>query len=308
MFWKIVRVPVMIVAAVAGIALVAVLMGKPLPTLWSRPQPIPASTPPTSTHAPTPAVTAGQFASTPSWSYDFAAPLDPKVFAPEVNGEGGGNDELQYYTATNAYTQGGKLVIEAKHEQYKGKQYTSARLTTKSSFTPTYGRIVWKGVTLPPGAGTWPALWLWPANDKYTVGDMKGAKNGLDDTLNGEIDVMEWVGSEPRAIYGSAHSYLNYPDHDPHTASQPIANASTSPHDYWLEWTPDRLTFGVDGASYYQLNKDAHWGPANWPYDQPYFLVMNVAMGGSWGGNVDPGFKSSAMKIDAVEYYQYNKR
>jgi beta-glucanase (GH16 family) len=287
MLWKIFAVTV---AAVAGIAFVATPVGKPSPK----------STPPTTI--------AGEFATTPSWSYDFSSPLDPKVFTPEVNGEGGGNNEKQYYTDTNAYTQNGKLVINAKREQYEGKQYTSARLTTENSFTPTYGRIVWKGVTLPAGAGTWPALWLWPANGKYSADSMTNAKNGTDDTLNGEIDVMEWVGSEPETIYGSAHSYVNYPDHDPHSASRPVADATATPHDYWLEWTPDRLTFGVDNAPYYRLAKDPHWGPANWPYDQPYFLVMNVAMGGSWGGDISPGFTSSAMKIDAVEYYPYNRQ
>ncbi len=310
MLRKIVRVLIVVISATAGLALVAVLMGVPLPALWSRPQPLPHTTPAVreSTRPPKPPVVAGEFASTPTWSYDFSAPLDLKVFTPEVNGEGGGNGEKQYYTGSNAYVSGGKLVLEAKHQPYQGKEYTSARLTTERSFAPTYGRIVWKGVTLPAGAGTWPALWLRPANNKYAAHDVENSKNGLDDTLNGEIDVMEWVGSEPDTVYGSVHSYLNHPDHDPHTAGQAVTDAANSPHDYWLEWTPDRLGFGVDDRLYYRLDKDPHWGPANWPYDQPYFLIMNVAMGGSWGGTIDPRFTSSAMKIDAIEYYPYNKR
>jgi beta-glucanase (GH16 family) len=298
---KIACTVIAIAALAAVVLLVAILMNKPLFKPERRP---PMSTPEVSTQA----VAGSEFASQPSWSYDFSEPLDTKIFTPEVNGDGGGNNELQYYTDTNAMTKGGKLVIEARREPYMGKQFTSARLTTQRSFTPTYGRVVWKGVTLPAGAGMWPALWLLPANEKYSLRDMKGTKEGLHDTLNGEIDVMEWIGAKPDTIYGSAHSYINYPDHSPHTQAQTVTDATTVPHDYWLEWTPTRLTFGMDEIAYYRLDKDSKWGPANWPYDQPYYLIMNVAIGGSWGGEVSPKFTSAAMQIDGIEYYPYTGR
>jgi beta-glucanase (GH16 family) len=263
----------------------------------------------------------GIFAEAPTWSQDFSEPLDTSVFTPEVSGDGGGNGEQQFYTADNAYTRDGKLVIEAKRvsSPYKGKNYTSARLTTQSSFTPTYGRFVWKGVTLPTGVGTWPALWLYPVGAKYQAKDVTGVRGGSDETLNGELDVMEWVGADPTEVFATAHSYVNYPDHDPRTKAQKVVDPSGSPHDYWLEWTPSYVAFGVDKAEFYRVTKQHNWGPERWPYDQPYYLIMNVAMGGSWGGymkeedpkrypdGIDPKFTDSQMRIDGVEYYPLNQ-
>ena len=283
-------------------------------------QAVPGTAPSTSASPKAPTTTSG-FATTPSWSYDFNGPLDTSVFTPEVTGDGGGNGEQQFYTAANTYTKDGKLVIKAERvtTPYRGKNYTSGRLSTLKSFTPTYGRFVWKGVTLPKGIGTWPALWLYPVGAKYGPSDVASFRGGSDETLNGELDVMEWVGADPGAVYATAHSYLNYPDHSPRTKAQQISDPTSTPHDYWLEWTPTYVAFGVDGAEYYRVVKQADWGPERWPYDQPYYMIMNVAMGGSWGGSmkeqdpkhypdgIDPNFSSAQMKVDGVEYYRFNQ-
>ncbi len=255
-----------------------------------------------------------EFAQQVSWVQSFDKPLDTTVFQPETGGDGWGNKQVQYYTnsAANTFTRDGQLVIRAKREDRGGQHYTSARLTTQGSFAPQYGMIVWQGVTLPEGVGTWSALWLYPANPKYTPADM-GKAGGSPDTTNGEIDVLEHIGLYPTEVNSSAHTFDNYPSHNEQSGQTLIGDATQAPHNYWLAWTPRYLAFGVDNhPPYYQVKKQPGDGPANWPYDQRYFLITNVAMGGDWGGagkdqyppdGIDSSRSQWELKVDAIRYY-----
>jgi beta-glucanase (GH16 family) len=221
----------------------------------------------------------------PDWQQDFSqlpnGVLNSAIWRFETGAGGWGNNEVQNYTnkSTNVRIEDGHLVIEAKREALGDAQYTSARLTTKGAFAMQYGHLSINDVTLPRGAGTWPALWLWPVGAKYSATDMPGV--GDQGLINGEIDITEYVGASPNEINASAHAYANYPDHNERSGQTVIDD--TKPHNFGFDWTPDSLTFSIDAKPYYIVH-NPHTGPANWPYDQPYFLVINVAMGGDWGG------------------------
>ncbi len=265
----------------------------------------------------------GHFAASPSWVQEFnGSGGTPSIFKPETgNDDGWGDDQIQYYTASgNAFERAGYLNITARkvpsaeRSQFGGFTYTSARLTTKGTFTPTYGRIVFENVSLPQGKvdGTWPALWLWPAGQKYSETAMP--KQGFDGPVNGEIDVMEWVGIEPEEHNCSFHAYAHYHKVD-ERSGQVAVNPATN-HTYWLEWTPTSLKSGMDDKVCRELHKQSSDTIADWPYDQPYFLILNLAMGGSWGGlyanqygigpdGVDPEFTTAELRIGAIKYYPY---
>ncbi len=247
------------------------------------------------------------------WQQDFArlpaGVLDSKIWKFEIGGDGWGNNEVQYYTnrSTNARVASSHLVIEAKREDYSGRKYTSARLTTQGIFQMQYGRIVFHDVVLPQGVGTWPALWLWPVGAKYSKTQLAGS--GDSGLANGEIDILEYVGAEPGLANASAHSYAHYPGHGERSGQTHIVD--NLPHDFSLDWTPEQLVFSVNDKPYYTV-KNPHTGPADWPYDQPYFLVVNLAMGGDWGGmardtyppdGIDGSKTSWQFSVGSITYY-----
>ncbi len=270
--------------------------------------------------APASAVAGGTFATLPSWAQEFDKPLDAKDFTLQTGGGGWGENQAQYYTndADNAYTKDGKLIITAikvaedQRVNFGGHAYTSARVVT--TLKPMYGRIVWENVTLPQGAGTWPSLWLWPANNKFKPSDMATNPKGDPKLLNGEVNVMEWVGVVPADLNCSAHSYLHHPLLDERQGK--VAADAQQPHSYWLEWTPNSLKSGVDSLTCMSYTRQARDSVSDWPYDQPYNLIMSLAMGGNWGGmlankhglgpdGVDPKFVSAQLTIGAIRYYPY---
>lgn len=239
-------------------------------------------------------------------------PVDPSVWRFETGGGGWGNNQAQYYTdsSQNARIENGRMVIQANNESIQGYNYTSARLVTRGTFAPHYGTIVFEKVRMPGGAGTWPALWMWPATNKYSASDFSG---GSPDLVNGELDIMEYVGASPGEINASAHAYNNYPGHNERSGQTVINDAENAEHDYSLQWTPTSLTFAVDGKPYYKLDKKPTDTAATWPYDQPYFLIMNLAMGGDWGGMNSQQYPPLGINdikapwrftIGAVKYYK----
>lgn len=226
------------------------------------------------------------------------------------------NNEVQRYTQDerNARIEDGKLVFEARREP--DNSITSAHLLMPDKAI-RYGTIIWKDVRFSKGTGTWPALWLWvpEGSARYTSRDMTPA-GGNDDLKNGEIDVMEWVGADPAQVNASAHSYLHYGGHGVRSGQMVIADPYGA-HDYSLEWTPGRLAFAVDGRVYYTLLKAPGDGPADWSYDQKFMPVMNLAMGGDWGGykktegkflpdGIDTRFTRWTMTIGGIYYYPYS--
>ncbi len=226
------------------------------------------------------------------WSDEFNTPgaPDPSKWGYDIgNGSGGwGNSELQYYTnrSDNAIVSGGTLKIIAKKENYSGFAYTSARLLSKGKFACKYGKIEVKA-KLPFGVGTWPAAWMlgnnimsagWPAC--------------------GEIDIMEHKGSDLNRIFGTLH----HPGHSGGNGdggTKVISNATSDFHVYTAEWSAAFIKFSVDNVVYYTFPNTS-----SLPFNQDFFLLLNVAMGGTFGGTIDPTFTTSTMEVDYIRVYQ----
>lgn len=224
------------------------------------------------------------------WSYDVG--LGP-------DGNGWGNHEWQYYTDNrreNARVEGGRLIIEARREAWQGKDYTSARLVTKGKGDWSQGRFEIRA-KLPLGRGTWPAIWMLP-----TVWDL-GNGRWPD---NGEIDIMEHVGSNPGQIHASTHSQKNqWRNHTQRTAVLPVPDAGAAFHTYVLEWDAEEIRIAVDDRFYFTSRKEGgDW--TSWPFYKNFYLVLNLAVGGDWGGEkgVDAGAFPQRMEIDYVRVYQ----
>jgi len=210
---------------------------------------------------------------------------------------GWGNRELEYYTwnrKENARVEGGNLVIEARKEEMGGMKYTSARLQTKNKGDWKYGRIEVRA-QIPAGKGMWPAIWLLPT--KWEYGGWP---------KSGEIDIMENVGYWPDSIMGTVHTNAyNGMLGTQKTRGISIKNSNKTFHVYAIEWTAEELIFFVDGKEYNRF-KNEHKDFASWPFDKAFHLVMNIAVGGDWGGKygVDDGVFPQRMVVDWVRVYQ----
>ena len=222
------------------------------------------------------------------WEQNFdSGSLDTEIWNIETgNNNGWGNNEAQYYTGDNVTVEDGNLVITARAEQEGDFDYTSARITTKDNFEFTYGRVEARA-KLAGGAGTWPAIWMLGSNF-----DEVGWPQ------SGEIDIMEYVGNDPGVVHGTVH----YPGHSGGggiTGSTSVDNPETEFHLYSVEWTPENIYFLVD-------NKVFHTVPnlPDIPFNHDFFLILNVAMGGNLGGEIDPAFTESSMVIDYVKVFQ----
>ncbi|MEP6261430.1 MAG: family 16 glycosylhydrolase [Gillisia sp.] len=223
------------------------------------------------------------------WEQDFNASgtLDAAVWNFETgNNNGWGNEEKQYYTADNAIVEDGNLVITAKAESSNGFDYTSSRVTTQDKFEFKYGRVEVRA-KLPEGGGTWPAIWML-GSDFNEVGW----------PATGEIDIMEHKGNEPNKIHGTLH-YPGRSGGDADSGTTTISNASSDFHIYTLEWSPERILFLVDGEVFHTFANNSTTA-----FNKEFFLIFNVAMGGTFGGTIDPDFTESAMEVDYIKVYQ----
>lgn len=236
------------------------------------------------------------------WSDEFngdGAP-NPERWAYDLGGHGWGNNELQHYTnrVRNARQQNGHLIIEAHREDYENRKYTSARLITRTRAAWNRGRIAVRA-KLPSGTGTWPAIWML-GTDIREVGW----------PTCGEIDIMEHVGYVPDTIYGTVHTKAFNHSIGTHIGGQlPLPKAEAAFHTYSVDWYEDRLEFSVDGKTYFTFPKQPGATRAEWPYDQPHYLLLNLAVGGNWGGvkGVDEDIWPQRMEIDWVRVYQLTK-
>ncbi|MFD2569399.1 family 16 glycosylhydrolase [Spirosoma soli] len=217
----------------------------------------------------------------------------------DVGGNGWGNNELQFYTRRrpeNARIENGKLIIEARKEAYQDKNYTSARLLTQQKGTWTYGRME-AMAKLPKGVGTWPAVWMLGKNIPK-VGWPRC----------GEIDIMEHVGFDEGVVHGTVHTEsYNHAKKTEKGNAITVKDVTLGFHLYAIEWTADRIDFFVDDQKYYTVEKSALGNAeAQWPFDQPFFLILNVAVGGNWGGKkgVDDTIWPQRMEVDYVRVYQ----
>jgi licheninase len=216
----------------------------------------------------------------------------------ETGGDGWGNQEKQYYTEKdpdNARLENGNLVIEARKESYQGNAYTSARLNSEESWT--YGRFEIKA-KLPSGRGTWPALWMLP--DKSTYGTQYWPDNG-------EIDIMEHVGYDPGVIHGTIHTKaFNHIQGTDRGGSIEVTDAMETFHVYAMEWTPNEIRVYVDGKKYFTFRNQPQYDWQEWPFDQKFHLLFNIAVGGTWGGaeGIDDSAFPTQMVVDYVRVYK----
>ncbi len=223
---------------------------------------------------------------------------DPSNWYPELVGPGW-NQELQFYTearAKNARVEDGRLIIEAHNEDWLGMEYTSARLGSKMSWT--YGRFE-ASAKLPSGRGTWPAIWLLPDHQQR-----------FQWPEGGEIDIMEHVGHLPDRIHATVHTEAyNHRKETQKGASIHVPTARTEYNLYAVEWTPSKIDAFVNDDRYFSFEnerlKDSSADNRHWPFDHPFHLILNVAVGGSWGGaqGVDPDIWPQQMEIDFVRVY-----
>lgn len=225
------------------------------------------------------------------WEDDFnvdGAPDASKWTYDLTNNNGWGNNELQYYTnsASNVKVEGGMLKITAKKETINGFQYSSARLKSEGLYNFTYGKVEFRA-KLPSGGGTWPALWMLGSN--YTTNPWPAS---------GEIDVMEHKGNEPGKIHGTLH-YPGASGGNGNGGTTMVSDPSNEFHVYSVIWSPTSIKFYVDGTPYH-----SYANTASTPFNANFFLIMNVAMGGTFGGAVDPAFTQSTMEVDYVKVYQ----
>lgn len=227
-------------------------------------------------------------------------------FDTEGNNWDWGNDEAQNYTPAdkkNAWVADGNLIIEARKENYtwpgdgQTKQYTSARLRTLGKGDWTYGKVEVRAL-LPTGRGMWPAIWLLPSEEKY---------GGW--PSSGELDIMENVGFDPNKIHCNIHTEaynhkLGTNKGNTVTTSNPNANW----HVYSMEWDADKVIFFLDGDQVFRFDNE-HKSYKEWPYDQKFHLLLNIAVGGGWGGEqgIDDGIFPQRMLVDYVRVYEYGE-
>ena len=219
------------------------------------------------------------------WAYDTG-----------MNKRGWHNRELQYYSgprAENAEVRDGKLVITARKEQrptaadWGGQGYTSSRMLTLGKAEWTYGYFEVRA-KLPCGKGTWPAIWMlnsavvWPAG--------------------GELDIAELVGREPTKVFSTVHTTSGSGANGSGSPTE-VLDACTAFHTYQMHWTAQQARFGIDGKTHF-IHKNAGTGKAQWPFDTPQFLILNIAVGGDFGGAVDDSIFPVRMEIDYVRVYQ----
>lgn len=228
--------------------------------------------------------------------FDYTGLPDSSKWTAEVGGHGWGNNELQYYTAgrrENARVENGMLTIEAHREAWDGKDYTSSRLVTKGKGDWQYGKIEVRA-RLPKGLGTWPAIW------------MLGSTTPLKWPDDGEIDIMEHVGFNQGYIHGSIHTKkYNHIIGTQITDTIFVNDCSENFHNYQVEWNKDSVIVGMDGHPFFRAAND-DTGYEAWPFDNKMYLLLNIAVGGNWGGQkgVDIAIWPQKMEVDYVRIWQ----
>lgn len=280
----------------------------------SAPEATPTATP-TATPMPTPTPTLGPAVWKLAWSDEFdgpaGSPPDPSLWGRDlgdgtaIGNAGWGNQELEFYTdgTSNVATDGeGHLVITARVADgsqscwYGPCEYTSARLLTKGLREVLYGRIEAR-IKVPVGAGLWPAFWMLGAD----IDEVQWPASG-------EIDIMEYVGRWPNWVLGTIHGPGYYGSSGPSKTvdlGEPVADDF---HTFAIEWRPGHIAWFLDGSKYFEVSP-ADVAPRDWVFERPFFLLLNVAVGGSLGGPVAPETTfPQSMVIDYVRVYEDTAR
>ncbi|MDB5707796.1 MAG: glycoside hydrolase [Sphingomonas bacterium] len=240
--------------------------------------------------------------SAPNWADEFdGAQIDRETwrFDTARNAQGWYNHELQYYADArpeNVRIEGGALVIKARHEtlpaqsDWGGQAYTSAKLVSRKAYGPGFYEIRAK---LPCARGTWPAIWLLPAGGSWPD--------------EGEIDLMEMVGWQAEVVHATLHTAaFNHRLGTQRGAERRVPTSCSEFHRYQLDWGADAITIGVDDRAYMRVRNDQPGGKAAWPFTRPYNLILNLAIGGDWGGakGVDDAALPQLMAVDYVRHWR----
>jgi beta-glucanase (GH16 family) len=260
----------------------------------AAPQPAAAEAPPAPA-APDPASP-----ERPGWTLVWHDEFDGDALDPARWGydQGGlwSNGELQFYTARkeNVRVEGGHLVIEARKEEFGGNDFTSGRINTVGKASFTYGRMEAR-MQVPPGLGLWPAFWM--------LGDAI-ARVGWPGC--GEIDVMEAIGKEPATVHATVHGASFHGVGGLTRAYRlPAGALSDAEHLYAVEWEPGEIRWYLDDVLYQTIRPKDLPVPAHWPFDEPFHLILNLAVGGTWPGDPDDTTPFPAqLRVDYVRVYQ----
>ncbi len=209
---------------------------------------------------------------------------------------GFGNNELQYYTdqPSNVNLLHGILTITALADSFKTRAFSSAKLVTKGKADWKYGRMEVKA-RIPQGRGNWPAIWMLPTKNSY---------GGW--PRSGEIDIMEHVGYDQGNMHGTVHTEsFNHTKGTQKGDSVQIADISDQFHVYAIEWTKDQIDFFMDDTKYHTFKNTGN-GSEDWPFDQPFYMILNLAIGGNWGGKmgIANDIFPNRLEIDYVRVYQ----
>jgi len=262
---------------------------QPTPTATVPPTPVPSPTP-----MPSPTYGWDSTGWNLAWSDEFDGPsIDTANWNYDKGGNGWGNVELEYYTdrPENARIENGMLVIEALHEDYMGLSYTSARLNTRAKREFQYGRIEAR-LKLPYGQGIWPAFWTLGSNASWPLG--------------GEMDIMEFIGKTPDTVYQTVHGPGYSGAHG--VGSKIVLSADSLKNDfhvYAIEWQENEIRWFVDAQEVFKVTPAQIPAGTQWVYDHPFFIILNLAVGGGW-----PGFPDETtvfpqqLVVDYVRVYQ----
>jgi len=222
---------------------------------------------------------------------------DPAVWAFDIGGNGWGNNELQYYTdrPENVVVQNGYLIITAKQESYLGANFTSARLKTQNLFTQKYGRFEAR-IKMPLGKGLWPAFWMLGSNIDQVSWPQCG-----------EIDIMEYLGNNPTEVLGTLHAPGVFGGNSL-SKSYSLTNSrfDTDFHVFGVEWTEKHINWYVDDVLYSQITRaKVEEEGGEWVFDNDFFMILNIAVGGNLPGNPDANtIFPQRMIVDYVRVYQ----
>jgi beta-glucanase (GH16 family) len=246
--------------------------------------------------------------------FDYEGPPDPSRWNIDIWRRGKANSEDQTYTdfPRNVRVENGVLVLEAHKEDYNNAHYTSGRINSQGKGDILYGRVEVRA-KLPRGQGTWPAIWMLPS-DPYNYATNCVAPEEWQGSLtcdawpnSGEIDIMEHVGFDMQTIHGTVHNKAYYwVNWEQRKASVEGKNVDEEFHVYSLEWTPDYIYIFLDGSPYFfYLNEKTGWKA--WPFDKPFNVILNLAIGGDWGragGPIDNSLFPTRMEVDYVRVYK----
>lgn len=225
--------------------------------------------------------------------FNYSGDPDPEKWGYSLGGNGWGNGEVQFYTDKRSNSSVDKRILTIKAVNENGL-WTSARLKTQYKADWTYGYVEVRA-KLPKGVGTWPAIWMLPSYEAY---------GGW--PRSGEIDIMEHVGFDPEVVHTTVHT-LSY-NHKIGTQKnhhEKIPGLTDGFHIYAILWDEEAIHWYIDGKPFYQF-KNEHTSYAEWPFDKPFYLILNLAMGGSWGGQkgIDKNLKEASLEVDYVRVYQ----